>query len=51
MKKPKIATVNIQWIDEHGNEHQRNYTENTLEIALTLLLLMTGHLGEDDFKH
>jgi len=50
MKRPKLANVQIHWIDEIGDEHQAHFTEATLEEAETLLGLMTGNICESDLQ-
>ena len=50
MNRPKLANVQINWIDENGDEHNAHFTEATLEEAETLLSLMTGNLCEADLE-
>ncbi len=50
MKRPKIAKVTIQWMDDNGDYQIRQYSENTLEEAETLLSLMTGNSCESDLE-
>jgi len=50
MKRPTIAKVTIQFIDENGEEHSSEYNEGTLEDAHTLLSLMIGEINEEDLK-
>jgi hypothetical protein len=50
MKRPNIATVTIQWIDENGEEHGHKFSEQTLEDAHTILGLMIGEITEADLE-
>ena len=50
MKRPKIAKILIQRIDEKGEEHKAEFNESDLEGAETLIGLMTGNICEDDLE-
>lgn len=50
MKRPKIATVKISWIDEYGEEHNVQYSENELEEAEIQIGLWTGNITLSDLE-
>ena len=50
MKKPRIVSIKINWMDSEGEEHYEEYNENTLEEAETLIGLMNGNITEEDLK-
>jgi hypothetical protein len=50
MIRPKYVKIEIEWIDEAGTICSVKYDETELEVAETLLGLMTGNINEEDLK-
>jgi len=47
VKKAKIV---IEWTDEKGKKHCKEFNENTLEEAETIIGLMTGNICLSDLE-
>lgn len=50
MDRPKTCTIQINWIDENGDEHNHKYNESNLEQVYDLIGLMIGEITEEDLK-
>lgn len=50
MERPKLCTIQINWIDEKGEEYYNDYNESSLEEAADLIGLMIGTITEEDLK-
>jgi len=42
LNRAKLASVQVNWIDENGDEHNHHFTKATLEEAKVLLDLITS---------
>ena len=50
MKRPKIATIKIQWLDKNEEWQFAEFDQTTLEEAEELISLMNGNITEEDLK-
>lgn len=50
MKKPDFVNIDINWIDENGEEQNAKFDQTDLDQAVDLINLMSGNITEDDLK-